>query len=429
MLHDAYSFALAFEAELVQRVLARLSADHRSTLLDPFCGTGTTLLESKLQGLASIGVDANPVCVLVSKAKTNWRLDSPDTIELARRVVASASAEYAHFIRRYEKDKATGVRWTPQAEPIFARSASGRYLVSSGLIRRGWIGARPALKTLLVAEGLWKAAEGPRNFLFLCLLGLLVPKISNMSYGPEIYKARTRRDCDVFELFESRVEENLERLEVLKAAGRSAPTRVVLGDSVNGGLQFLDANSIDFVLTSPPYLSDHDYSRMTRLELIFSGHVTSAKQLRRLKQRLLRSSSKNVYKDDREAQRVERFSSVRSAIQAVSERAADRRSGFARVYPKLIGEYFGGMYKHFQELARTLRPGGKAAYIVSDQSSFFATPIPTAAIVAELAANTRSGLQVVSQEAIKKYRGTRGAVSWSNQEWLLLLEKRRARRF
>lgn len=424
MLHGAYSFAPAFEAELVQKVLARLSPDHRSTLLDPFCGTGTTLLESKLQGVASIGVDANPVCVLVSKAKTNWRLNSSETMALAHRVVASSSAEYARFIRRYEKAKATGIRWTPQAEPIFARSPSGRYLLSSGLIRRGWIGARPALKTLLVAEGLWKAAEGPRNFLFLCLLGLLVPTISNMSYGPEIYRARTRRDCDVFGLFESRVEENLAKLAVLKAAGRIAPSRVILGDSVNGGLQFLDANSVDFVLTSPPYLSDHDYSRMTRLELIFSGYVTSAKQLRRLKQRLLRSSSKNVYKGDHAAEQVERFASVRNAIQAVAERGAEHRSGFARVYPKLIGEYFGGMHKHFKELARVMRPGGKAVYIVSDQSSFFATPIPTAAIVAELAASAGSGLRVVSQEAVKKYRGTRGAVSWSNQEWLLLLEKR-----
>ncbi len=424
MLHDAYSFAPDFEAELVQRILDRLSPDHRSTILDPFCGTGTTLLESKMHGLSSVGVDANPVCVLVSRAKTYWGLDISRTREMARRVVGSALIEYASFIRRYKKARASGARWMAQSAPIFARSAPGTYLISSGLIRRGWISTRPALKTLLVAERLWKISARARDFLLLCLLGLLVPEVSNMSYGPEIYRARRRIDRDVFGLFERRVEENLKKLEGLKPAGTNASTDVRLGDSANGGLRFLEPNSIDVVLTSPPYLSDHDYSRLTRLELVFSGHVASAKDLRNMKQRLLRSSSKNVYKDDHATELVERFSIVRSTILAVSERAIERRSGFARVYPKLVGEYFGGMYKHFQALGRVLRLGGRAAYIVGDQSSFFATPIPTAAIIAQLAEKSGAGLRVVSKEAIKKYRGTRGAVSWSNQEWLLLLEKR-----
>src|SRR5687767_12066049 len=48
MLHTSYSFALAFEAELVRDLLDRLGVARRSTVLDPFCGTGTTLLECKL---------------------------------------------------------------------------------------------------------------------------------------------------------------------------------------------------------------------------------------------------------------------------------------------------------------------------------------------------------------------------------------------
>ncbi len=215
MLHTSYSFALAYEADLVAGLLERLPLDSRSVVLDPFCGTGTTLLESKLHGVPSIGVDANPVCVLVSRAKTEWTLNVSKTKALVESVLASASDEYDSFVRRYEKARALGARHSPQSDPLFTRSPAGTYLLTSGLIRRGWISPRPALKALLIAERLWKLRGREQRFLFLSLLGLLVPDISNMSYGPEIYKARYRTDPDVFRLFETRAEENLDKLEAL----------------------------------------------------------------------------------------------------------------------------------------------------------------------------------------------------------------------
>ncbi len=423
MLHSSYSFALAYEANLVAGLLERLPLDDRSSVLDPFCGTGTTLLESKLHGFPSIGVDANPVCVLVSRAKTDWGVNVSRTSALVESVLASASREYASFLRRYQRARAHATKHTPQSDPLFTRSPAGKYLVTSGLIRRGWIGPRLALKTLLIAERLWGSRGREERFLILSLLGLLVPDISNMSYGPEIYRALRRTDRDVFALFKARVDENLERLKTLKATGKSASARVRLGDSANGGLEFLGANRLDAAITSPPYLSDHDYTRLTRLELIYSGSVTSHLALRKLKKRLLRSSSKNVYKDDCATEQVRRFASVRAVIKKIEERAATRSSGFARVYPKLVGEYFGGMYKHFQALGRALRSGGCAAYIVADQSSFFATPIPTAQILAHLAEACGASLHVTSFEPVKEYHGTRGRVTWSNQEWLILLRK------
>lgn len=425
MLHSAYSFALDFEADLVANLLGRVTVDERTTILDPFCGTGTTLLESKLRGFPSVGVDANPVCVLVSKAKTDWGLNVSDVPKASQLVLGLASSEYQSHGLRHLKAKAAGERYTPLSNPIFARSAAGRYLVSSGLIRRGWISPRPALKTLLIAEALWKLPERPKNFLLLSLLGLLIPEISNMSYGPEIYRARRRIDCDVFGLFEERTRENLEKLKALHSQYAAAPTKVRMGDSTNNGLDFLRHTCVDAVITSPPYLSDHDYTRMTRLELVFSGYLSSREDLRKIKRHLLRSSSKNVYKDDSLSEHVNRFGDVQAVIRAVSERALEHKSGFARVYPRLVGEYFGGIYAHFTALGRVLRVNGQAAYVVGDQSSFFATRIPTARITAQLAEGCGAGFRVTSMERIRRYRGTRGAVNWSNDEWLILLKKYR----
>lgn len=423
MLHSSYSFALAFRPTIVQTLLRRLDMGENSTVLDPFCGTGTTLLESKLHQINSVGFDANPVCVLVTKAKTDWRIDGRAIESIAKKLIVEARKEYAAFHDRALEAKNAGLRYSAAHDPLFQKSLIGRYLESSGLISRGWISPRPALKALLVAEPIWGLPERTRNFLLLSLIGLLVPDISNMSYGPEIYRSRIRRDVDVFGLFMRRVQQNLDAVATLRNSRYRSKADVKLGDSVNGALRALPRNSIGAVITSPPYLSDHDYSRLTRLELVYSGHVLSKEDLRAIKGRLLRSSSKNVYKGDCMTESVKRFGCVRDAISKVRHRAARRDNGFARVYPRLIGEYFGGILAHFKEVSRVLRAGAQAAYIVGDQSSFFATRIPTAEIVAHLAEGCKGGLRVAAMEPIRKYHGTRGNVTWSNQEWLILLRK------
>jgi hypothetical protein len=421
MLHSAYSFSLAFKETLVAELLERF-ADRKYRIIDPFCGTGTTILESKIKGISSVGVDANPICVEVSKAKTNWTLNVGVTRQLAQDINSYATSEYNRFVSRKQDRREKNQRYQTRSDEIFDRSPIGRYLLTGGLLRRGWISSLPALKTLLLVEGIASTPEQHRHFLFMSLFGVLVPDISNMSYGPEIYKKRTRTDADVFRIFSERVEQNLNKLELLRSTYSDVPTKVIWADSTDTP-RLLKSNSIDLAISSPPYLSDHDYSRITRLELVFSGYVSSRDDLRNIKKRLLRSSSKNVYRDDNLRLMVKRFGEVQRIIKTIEERADGKTSGFARVYPRLVGEYFGGMYRHFRTLSRVLRINGRAAYVVGDQSSFFATPIPTARLITQVAEGCGGGFSVESMEPLKKLRGTKGNVSWSNSEWLLVLKK------
>src|SRR5438067_1393792 len=101
MLHSAYSFSLAFKDTLVADLLARF-ADSKSTVIDPFCGTGTTLLESKMGGLTSIGVDANPICVDMSKAKTDWRLSVTNVSRTATEILRCAERQYGRLVTNRE---------------------------------------------------------------------------------------------------------------------------------------------------------------------------------------------------------------------------------------------------------------------------------------------------------------------------------------
>jgi len=78
--HDWYRFVLSFPPHLVRHYLDQFGANAGSMVLDPFCGTGTTLVESKKLGIASVGCEANPVTHFASTVKlnsVNHRFDYP----------------------------------------------------------------------------------------------------------------------------------------------------------------------------------------------------------------------------------------------------------------------------------------------------------------------------------------------------------------
>src|SRR2546426_12714566 len=84
--HDWYRFVLSFPPHLVRDYIERFHLDGDHTILDPFCGTGTTLVECKKLGIPSVGIEANPMAHFASEAKVDWSPDPQGLIEHSRRV-------------------------------------------------------------------------------------------------------------------------------------------------------------------------------------------------------------------------------------------------------------------------------------------------------------------------------------------------------
>lgn len=55
-------------------------------MLDPFCGTGTTLVEAKLAEMKGVGLEGNPFPHFASTVKTDWGLDADELSSQARKV-------------------------------------------------------------------------------------------------------------------------------------------------------------------------------------------------------------------------------------------------------------------------------------------------------------------------------------------------------
>src|SRR5438093_658171 len=89
--HGWYRFVLSFPPHLVREYLHRFGTAPSQCVLDPFCGTGTVLVECKKQGIRSVGVEANPMAYFASQVKADWTPDPDGLVEHARHVAATTA--------------------------------------------------------------------------------------------------------------------------------------------------------------------------------------------------------------------------------------------------------------------------------------------------------------------------------------------------
>ena len=72
--HDWYRFVLSYPAHVVRTYTERFGLNASHTVLDPFCGTGTTIVECKKLGIPSCGIEPNPMAVFASRTKVDWKI-------------------------------------------------------------------------------------------------------------------------------------------------------------------------------------------------------------------------------------------------------------------------------------------------------------------------------------------------------------------
>ena len=401
--HNWYRLRLGYSDHLVSDLLDEFSLSPGDRVLDPFCGSGTTLVECMKKGIDSVGIDANPSSCFASSVKTNWSLQAGTLLTLLDEVESS--------VDRYRRHQAR-----LKSDPTYL------YLDSSGMLDRGWISPLPLAECLAIKQCISDLRTNAhyKRALLLALIAEVVDGASNVKFGPELYCGPAREEADVLAGFVDRVETmvfDLRTVRKLKTAGKAT---VIHGDARKCAT-VLPKSSRQFaaVICSPPYPTEHDYTRNARLELSFLEAVTDLETLRDIKRLMIRSHTKGIYKQDKDAAFVKEHPAIRKLVIELDRVTATKTYGFARLYSRVVQEYFGGMKRHLASARRRLQPKAKCAYIVGDQGSYLGVHIPTGKILASIAEGI--GFRVTG---IRKWRTRWASVSGREiDEHIVLLEK------
>jgi SAM-dependent methyltransferase len=317
--HPVHTYPARMHPATAERLL-ELVAEPGRTVLDPFCGAGTVLVEACRQGIAAIGVDINPLAVAIAQAKT-WLPPAG-----RRRALVEAARQIA------------GAAW-----------AEGKAARRSGHTGRGHRGPQGAAGRARDKKiGPWFAPHVRRELEFLAseidrvrarddeLAGHLTVLLSAILYKVSRRASDTdprRVDRNVGRgaagrLFRQRAEMLVAGLDEL-AAGNPPMPEVRLGDARHLGEVGIGRSSIDAVVTSPPYAGTYDYADQHQLRLDFLGI------------------------SDR------RFRSREIGSRRGFRREAGGRAGALRRWNKDLGAVLG-------EIGRALRHGGRAAVVLGD---------------------------------------------------------------
>jgi hypothetical protein len=389
--HDWYRFVLSYPPHLVRNYISDFGLNGTHTLLDPFCGTGTTLVEAKLLGIGSIGLEANPFAHFASSVKVDWEV-SPDDLESRAHEIAGSVLQQL---------KAQGI----DDDLPFDASQNEITLKTLGpeaaeLLITNSISPVPLHKSLLLLEYIRQHHEARcYQHLLLAYANALVFKISNLHFGPEVGAGKPKQDIPVVSAWLAEVERITSDLRLL-AERKPCPSKVFLADSRQLS-EVVPPCSVDAVITSPPYPNEKDYTRTTRLESVILGFIKNKADLKLLKKNLIRSNTRGVYKADDDDQWV----AENREIQRISAQIEQRRielgkdSGFERLYGRVTQLYFGGMARHFLDLKTVLRPGAQLAYVVGDQASYLRVMIRTGDLLAEIASDL--GYEIVRTDLFR----------------------------
>jgi SAM-dependent methyltransferase len=317
--------------ELVWEELPESSS--RLRVLDPMAGSGTTLVTAKLRGHEAIGFDRDPLAVLIARS---W-LASVNSDALVTK-----GSEVLDKARNRAKSLTLG-----HAYPRHADTETKEFV-------RYWFDSTNRIQLSALAETISRLHDHPLRDLMWCAFSrLIITKKIGVSRAMDVSHSRPHRSYDkapvnAFDRFENAV----------SYIAKAAPFPKINSGAPAASVNFADArelpiqnDSVDMVITSPPYLNAIDYIRGHKFSLIWMGH--SIGKLRKVRSTNVGTESVAKPKDDDKSTLA-----IMKLMCSVDSLSA-RNTGMLR-------QYVWDMRKIVSETSRVLRPGGKAVFVVGN---------------------------------------------------------------
>jgi hypothetical protein len=393
--HGFFNYPARFIPQIPRYFIREYMNNHRN-LLDNFCGCGTSLVEAKIFGYDSFGIELNPLGRLLTEVKTT---------PLEVHVLEEGKERLDELLEKRSLEP-----FVPNFSTLdfwFDKNAQeqlGRLRSAIDKIRN----------------------EQVQKFFLICLANI-VRKCSNADPRmiKPVFTKRMRekvaqgRKIDAYKLFKEKYVDFSQRIIALSSslAYNNAKASVIGTDArqIN-----LEDRTVRLCVTSPAFINAQDYFRETKLEIFWLG-LANQEELKNLTRQQIGMDVSQINNAESKKLRVLNTSysqAIDDAIEAVYEK--DRKRGY------IMYQYFAAIEGAFKEVRRVLQDDGYFAITIGD-STIRGIPIKTHELIADVIQNVGFKIKQMNFDIIKthllvpKRNKTAGLME---KEWAMVFTKK-----
>lgn len=324
--YNWYSYKHSFSRNLVIELLEKFGLNNRDRILDPFCGSGTTLLASKEIGIPVQGIDILPLSVFISNSKL---------LRYDKRRIETAINELEILLAENNTDYTINKTKKELLITFFRED-----ILDEILFIREWIER--------------KDDEETRYFFLTALLSILEDVSYTRKDGGFLRVLKGKKIPDLKSVYLSKLYKMVRDIEFINNLPNTY-AEAIEGDARK---TMFEPASFSAVITSPPYPNRHDYTRVYLLELV-TGFIDTQEEIKTLRYHSVQSHVEARRKFI--AEDYNPPNTLNAILQRLEEISLPNRQII-----KMLEGYFEDMHLVLKEINRLLRPNSKVAFIISD---------------------------------------------------------------
>jgi hypothetical protein len=347
--HRWFRYSAGFSAQWTASVISdRMQQRETRILLDPFAGSGTSLLAAQSLAVDSIGFEPHPFVHRIAETKLDRAVDPAELEGRAAALLSIAKTRVA-----------PSPRYTSALlEKCYRPEAMGRLL---------------ALRAALAS-----AASNDRSdeLLWLALTAILREcSHAGTAQWQYVLPNKTKsRIIDPFAAFANRVRMFADDIRSTPASRASA--RIFRSDARDASDAPETFGKVDLIVTSPPYPNNYDYADATRLEMTFWGEVQSWGDLHaKVRKYLMRSCSQHSAADRLDLEELLAdpvvgpiAAELSDACRTLAEIRLEK--GGKKTYHTMVAAYFCDMARIWSRLRQYASDDADICFVIGDSAPY-----------------------------------------------------------
>lgn len=347
--HQWFRYSAGFSAKWAAELIEEKLGESDWHVLDPFAGSGTTLLAADSVRAHSIGWESHPFIHRIAQAKLNWFLDENDFLDKAQDVLEDAKKRN---------------RTTPTTnKPLLLKCYEGTSLARLESLRASY----EKLSTRNSEE--WE--------LVWLTITTILRECSYVGTAQWQYVLPNKRKAKVREPFDAFMQKAIlfaKDIYTVKTSGYLNASQIFLTDARNPGKHC--QCPVDLVVTSPPYPNNYDYADATRLEMMFWGEIGSWSDLQpKVRTNLIRSCSQHSAAERLTLDGLLSDPNVEPILEELEPvcRALERirlSKGGKKTYHTMIAAYFSDLAQVWKTLRSVCRKGSIVCFVIGDSAPY-----------------------------------------------------------